>query len=119
MKFHEIQKPETLEKRFIGKLSKKALSFIKCLLKMDPDERISAAKALEHPLFDGLREDNFMTILKENEESVHYLLFICTSNRLKIEWPQLRLRTSSRSIKPRIIRGRTTLNLIPYSRYRR
>jgi len=76
MKFHEIQKPETLEKRFIGKLSKKALSFIKCLLKMDPDERISAAKALEHPLFDGLREDNFMTILKENEESVHSLFFI-------------------------------------------
>ena len=29
MKFHEISKPETLEKRFLGKLSKKALSFLK------------------------------------------------------------------------------------------
>ena len=42
MKFHEISKPETLEKRFLGKLSKKALSFIKLLLKMDPDERVTA-----------------------------------------------------------------------------
>ena len=42
MKFHEISKPETLEKRFLGKLSKKALSFIKSLLKMDPEERVTA-----------------------------------------------------------------------------
>lgn len=70
MKFHEISKPETLEKRFLGKLSKKALSFIKCLLKMDPDERVTAQKALEHPYFDGIRDENFMSILRDNEESV-------------------------------------------------
>jgi cyclin-dependent kinase-like len=36
MKFPEILKPETLEKKYLGKLSKKALSFMKGLLKMDP-----------------------------------------------------------------------------------
>jgi cyclin-dependent kinase-like len=66
MKFHEISKPETLEKRYLGKLSKKALSFLKGLLKMDPDERLSASKALEHPYFDGIRDENFMNILREN-----------------------------------------------------
>ena len=75
MKFHEIPKPETLEKRFLGKLSKKAMSFLKGLLKMDPDERMSATKALEHPHFDGLREDSFMTILRENEDGVMHHIY--------------------------------------------
>ena len=38
MKFHEISKPETLEKRFQGKVTKKALAFMKTLLRMDPEE---------------------------------------------------------------------------------
>ena len=70
MKFHEISKPETLEKRFLGKISKKALSFIKSLLKMDSEERLSASKALEHPYFDGIRDENFISLLRENEETV-------------------------------------------------
>ena len=37
MKFPEINKPETIERRYLGKLSKKALTFMKSLLKMDPN----------------------------------------------------------------------------------
>ena len=33
MKFPEVTKPETLEKRYLGKISKKALSFLKNLFK--------------------------------------------------------------------------------------
>ena len=33
MKFPEVSKPETLEKRYLGKLSKKAFSFMKVFLK--------------------------------------------------------------------------------------
>jgi len=51
-----MTKPETLEKKYLGKLSKKALSFMKACLKMDPNQRITAADALQHPYFDGLRE---------------------------------------------------------------
>jgi cyclin-dependent kinase-like len=36
MKFPEINKPETLERRYLGKLSKKALNIMKVMLKMDP-----------------------------------------------------------------------------------
>jgi len=39
LKFPEISKPETIERRYLGKLSKKALNFLKLLLKMDPAER--------------------------------------------------------------------------------
>ena len=41
MKFHHISRPETLEKRYIGKMSKRAMSFLKSLLEMDPDRRLS------------------------------------------------------------------------------
>jgi len=46
MKFPEVTKPETLEKRYLGKLSKKALAFMKGLLKMDPNERFSSMESL-------------------------------------------------------------------------
>jgi cyclin-dependent kinase-like len=42
MKFPDIPKPETLERRYLGKLSKKGLSFMKSLLKMEPNERLTA-----------------------------------------------------------------------------
>ena len=54
MKFPEITKPETLEKRYLGKLSKKALSFLKSLLKMDPKQRLNTTEALNNPYFEGL-----------------------------------------------------------------
>ncbi|EGR27593.1 protein kinase domain protein [Ichthyophthirius multifiliis] len=41
MKFPEINKPETIERRYLGKLSPRALNFLKQLLKMDPKERFS------------------------------------------------------------------------------
>ena len=56
MRFPEMNKPETLEKRYLGKLSKKAMAFMKDCLKMDPNQRITAAKALQHPYFDDVRE---------------------------------------------------------------
>ncbi|EAS02307.2 cyclin-dependent kinase-like Serine/Threonine kinase family protein (macronuclear) [Tetrahymena thermophila SB210] len=56
LKFPEIPKPETIERRYLGKLSKKALTFMKGLLKMDPRERMNVQEAMAHPLFDGIRE---------------------------------------------------------------
>lgn len=41
LKFPDISKPETLEKRYMGSLSKKALSLMIGLLAMDPAERIT------------------------------------------------------------------------------
>lgn len=58
VKFPEMTRPETLEKKYLGKLSKKALSFMKTCLQMDPAQRITASEALQHPYFDGLRDPN-------------------------------------------------------------
>lgn len=54
IKFPDLGKPETLERRYLGKLSKKELSFMKSLLKMDPEERLTARMALSHPYFEGM-----------------------------------------------------------------
>ena len=54
-KFPDLSKPETLERRYVGKLSKQALSLMEGLLVMDPKERLTAKEALCHPFFDGLR----------------------------------------------------------------
>ena len=51
-KFPESPKPETLERRYLGKLSKKALAFMKALLKMDPKERLTCNEAMKHPYFE-------------------------------------------------------------------
>jgi len=58
LKFPDMSRPETLEKRYVGKLTKKALSFMKGLLVMDPSKRLGVQDALQNSYFDGLREEH-------------------------------------------------------------
>lgn len=47
----------SLDRRYGAKdLSEAGLSLLKGLLKIDPDERLTAEQALQHPYFDGLRD---------------------------------------------------------------
>ena len=69
MKFPEVTKPETLEKRYLGKISKKALSFLKNLLKMDSKQRLTAAEALDNPYFEGLGSSSISTVTPSGIES--------------------------------------------------
>jgi len=39
LKFPDMSRPETLQKKYVGQLSRKALSFMKSVLQMEPDER--------------------------------------------------------------------------------
>ncbi|EGR28842.1 hypothetical protein IMG5_167940 [Ichthyophthirius multifiliis] len=64
MKFPEINKPESIERKYLGKLSKKALNLMKLMLKMDPQDRISVEEALKHQFFDEIR-DQFKEEKKE------------------------------------------------------
>jgi len=55
-KLREIPKPETLEKKFRGKVCPEGLQLLKGLLELDPEQRIDAEAALAHPYFDSMRE---------------------------------------------------------------
>jgi cyclin-dependent kinase-like len=41
LKIADIKQPETLERRYLGKVNKKELNFMKSLLKMEPSERLT------------------------------------------------------------------------------
>jgi cyclin-dependent kinase-like len=56
MKFPEIGKPETIERRYLCKLPRKAIGFVKGLLKMDPSDRLTVRDALRHPYFEEMQE---------------------------------------------------------------
>lgn len=69
LKFPDVSKPETLEKRYVGKMSKKALSLMNGLLKMDPKDRLVGIKALTHPYFDDIRfKDSEFLKITEGED---------------------------------------------------
>ncbi|CAM9412552.1 unnamed protein product, partial [Scytosiphon promiscuus] len=57
LKFPDMSRPETLQKRFVGKLGKRAMAFMRSALTMDPAVRVSSRDAVCHPLFEGLFED--------------------------------------------------------------
>lgn len=52
-KFPEVQSLDTIGKKYFGKIDAKGLNLIKCILKMNPRERITAEEALKHPYFDN------------------------------------------------------------------
>ena len=54
LKFPGVGNPETLEKKYIGKLPQKAISLMQGMLKMDPKERLTAFEALTHPFFEDI-----------------------------------------------------------------
>ncbi|KAA6398949.1 MAG: putative Cyclin-dependent kinase 2 [Streblomastix strix] len=53
-----LLKPETLDRKYFGKMSRRALHFMKSLIKMDPSDRLTAEQCLRHPYFEGLEQAN-------------------------------------------------------------
>lgn len=79
LRFPEIAKPETLEKRYLGKLMRPALAFMKRLLELSPEMRMTASESLKHPYFEGLsdlveRPTSTLTMTFEENKSSRRLL---------------------------------------------
>lgn len=56
LKFPDMSRPETLQKKYMGKLSKRALGLMKYLLCMEPKERLSSEECLKNIYFEGLEK---------------------------------------------------------------
>jgi cyclin-dependent kinase-like len=67
LKLPNVPNPETLEKKYTGKLANKALNLMQGMLKMDPKERLSAIECLTHSYFDDLRlnDSDFLKIIND------------------------------------------------------
>ena len=62
-----VSKPETLEKRYLGKFSKKAISFMKGLLAIDPKKRLNGNTVFKHAYFEKLV---LADLQKEHEQRI-------------------------------------------------
>ena len=65
-----VTKPETLQRRYMGKLSKVDISFMKGLLELDPKKRLNGKNVFSHPYFEVF-EGKKINLIKKN--SSHFL----------------------------------------------
>lgn len=70
MKFPELKNPETLEKHYVGKMSKNSISLMAGMLEMDPKQRFTAIDALEHSYFDTVRDEEIENVIKSNKDKI-------------------------------------------------
>ncbi|OMJ72736.1 hypothetical protein SteCoe_28742 [Stentor coeruleus] len=54
LKLPKIQKLESVEKRYQGKIDRNAIEFIENLIQMDPSKRLTASQALQHSYFNDV-----------------------------------------------------------------
>jgi len=54
LKFPDMSKPETLHKKYMGKLSKRAIALMRGLLAMEPSARFTTETCLQASYFEGL-----------------------------------------------------------------
>jgi len=64
LSFPDVSKPETLQKHYVGKMSKKSISLMNGFLEMDPAKRITSLEALAHPYFDGIRDEETNNLIR-------------------------------------------------------
>ena len=65
-----ITKPETLQRRYMGKLNKIDISFMKGLLELDPKKRLNGKTVFSHPYFE-IFEGKKTNLVKKN--SSHFM----------------------------------------------
>lgn len=69
LKFPDMTRPETLDKKYLGKGTKKSMQFMKGVLKMNPADRLTAADCLQHAYFEGIIEkDNDKRMIEHCEK---------------------------------------------------
>jgi hypothetical protein len=62
LKFPDMSRPETLQKKYVGVMSKRALNFCRSLMQMDPQTRLTTSHCVEHPYFEDLPDYQKRTV---------------------------------------------------------
>lgn len=70
LRFPDMSKPETLQKRYMGKLSKRALQFMQVLLSMDPADRPNSNECLNDAFFETTDRRGSSTMQGKSSNSV-------------------------------------------------
>ena len=78
----DVDRPETLERRYMGKLPKIAINFMKGLLELDPKKRLNGKTVFYHPYFDNYM-DNKREVKTSPSVNPNMSHVIISSERLK------------------------------------
>jgi len=65
----KVTKPETLEKKYLGKLDQIAIDFMKGLLHMDPSKRLNSNTIFKHKYFDCFNKDVIIKDKKNDDKN--------------------------------------------------
>jgi cyclin-dependent kinase-like len=65
-----VKKPETLEKRYLGILSPTAIDFMKGLLELDPNKRLSGENVFKHKYFSVFMKNNNNNGIGNNNNNI-------------------------------------------------
>ena len=65
-----ITKPETLERKYLGKLNKQAINFMKGLLELDPKKRLNGVTVFQHPYLAKLASNDIQMQKEQQQPSM-------------------------------------------------
>lgn len=57
LKFPDMTRPETLQNKYLSKVSKRALGFMRSLLVMEPSDRLNSQACLDDGYFEGIAQE--------------------------------------------------------------
>ena len=70
----DVDRPETLERRYIGKLPKIAINFMKGLLELDPNKRLNGKTVFSHPYFENYMDNKKEAKISPSVNSSHVMI---------------------------------------------
>ena len=70
----DVDRPETLERRYIGKLPKIAINFMKGLLELDPNKRLNGKTVFSHPYFENYMDNKKEVKTSSSVNSSHVMI---------------------------------------------
>ena len=70
----DVDRPETLERRYIGKLPKIAINFMKGLLELDPNKRLNGKTVFSHPYFENYMDNKKEVKISSSVNSSHVMI---------------------------------------------
>ena len=101
-----VKKPETLEKRYLGILSPTAIDFMKGLLELDPNKRLSGENVFKHKYFSVFMKNNNNNGIGNNNNNNN----IATNNNLNNSNSATNIKVNSKEEK--IMNSKTSNNII-------
>lgn len=135
-KIPDFSKPETLERRYMGKLSKQAIAFMKNLLNPDPKLRLKGESIFTHPYFENYpdpfpnKKENLAPETTKNQIPINSTINpnsnANSSQQINLNQPSHQSNTSQISFNPTdkknknvqpIISNTTNINIINYNNF--